>query len=291
VFQILLGPADNRRVYASDTVESILGGSILNVVSVNQIRWFIAIAAAGAVMALGLTLVPSAGAAASASSSNLPARTADRAAVCDVNVDPKHAARIVGSTHTITVTVLGRDTSRRGGRKCVVPLSGVTVDVRGIFGPNAGATTTLVTDGNGQASYSFTSTATGNDITRFSVDGQRGSATTFWIDGSGGQGPYRERPRGIGFVGSGAHSIAMYVATACQRGTLSLDPVFNGGSPLVARLQIDGVRIPATTKNPPSYDVSVRDYRPGSHHRISLTAVFAGGVQVELKSSFKVCRR
>lgn len=256
--------------------------------SISQIRiWFVAVATV-VVMVLALTLTPSADAAGAA---NDRSQTAARGAVCDVNVDPKHAARIVGTTHTITVTVLGRDTSRRGGRKCVVPLTGVTVNVRGIFGPSAGSATTLVTNDNGQATYSFTSAITGNDITRFSVGGQRGSATTFWIDGSGGQGPYGERPKGIGFVGSGSHSIAMYVSTACRRGTFSLDPVFNGGSPLVARLQIDGVRVPATTKNPPSYDVNVRAFRPGSRHRISLTAVFAGGVQVQLKSSFKVCRR
>ncbi|MBI4898114.1 MAG: hypothetical protein HY827_07080 [Actinobacteria bacterium] len=259
----------------------------MSLLSVSQIRTWFVIATAGTVMALALTFTPTAGATAGGPSQTAAAR----GAVCDVNVNPKHAARIVGTTHTIKATVLGRDNSRRGGKRCILPLSGVTVEVRGIFGPGAGVTTSLITDGNGQASYSFSSAVTGNDITRFTADGQRGSATTFWIDGSGGQGPYSERPKGIGFVSAGAHSIAMYVPTACRRGTLNLDPVFNGGSPLVARMQIDNVRIPATTKNSLTYNVNVRRFRPGSHHQISLTAVFTSGVQVELKSTFKVCRR
>jgi hypothetical protein len=71
-----------------------------------------------------------------------------------VIVTPSAATNRVGETHTVTATVWVNNGSR---------LSGITVTFKIIAGPNTGLTGTGVTNSNGEAKFSWTSTLTGHD--------------------------------------------------------------------------------------------------------------------------------
>ena len=72
-------------------------------------------------------------------------------AICSLT--PPLATNDVGATHTVTATVTTNG----------IPAVGVTVNFDVISGPNVGASSNNVTDGGGQASFSYSSITTGTD--------------------------------------------------------------------------------------------------------------------------------
>jgi hypothetical protein len=73
-----------------------------------------------------------------------------------IKLDPADATNVIGTPHTDTATVVNHDGS---------PAAGVTVTFSVISGPDAGLSGTAVTDGSGQATFTFTdTTAPGTDV-------------------------------------------------------------------------------------------------------------------------------
>lgn len=78
-----------------------------------------------------------------------------------ITLSPASATNTLGQNHTVTATV-----------KDAVgdPIVGRTVNFEIFAGPNAGGTGTGVTDANGQATFTYTSTVTGTDEIRATFD-------------------------------------------------------------------------------------------------------------------------
>jgi len=97
-----------------------------------------------------------------------------------ISLSPQAATNPVGTSHTLTATV--RDTSG-------AVLSGVTVTFTVTAGPNVGRTGTAVTNGSGQATFTYTDTGgAGTDTIQASfVSGsevvQKDTATKTWTGG------------------------------------------------------------------------------------------------------------
>lgn len=85
------------------------------------------------------------------------------------SLTPATATNFVGELHTVTATITTNST----------PISGVTVDFAVISGPNTGALGSDVTDGNGQATNSYSSATAGTDVIQATgmVDGQSFTCT------------------------------------------------------------------------------------------------------------------
>lgn len=82
--------------------------------------------------------------------------------ISDIELTPLTATAVVGTSHTVTATVTEDD----------VPLAGTTVSFSVVDGPHAGATGSGVTDASGQATFTYTGTAPGEDGIRATfVDG------------------------------------------------------------------------------------------------------------------------
>lgn len=89
--------------------------------------------------------------------------------VCNVavlNLTPPSQTLMVGTTATVTAALTNN---------CNQPLSGVTVDFSALSGPNAGLTGSNVTDGSGNAPFSYSSTQPGTDTLQASVTDTAGT--------------------------------------------------------------------------------------------------------------------
>lgn len=99
----------------------------------------------------------------------------------EIALTPATATNPVGTSHTVTATV-------QNGNE---PASGIVVTFTVDSGPNAGKTGTGVTDGNGQATFTYTDTGgAGTDtisgqFTNAQGAVERGTATKEWVGGGG----------------------------------------------------------------------------------------------------------
>ena len=84
---------------------------------------------------------------------------------------PGLATNDVGATHSVTATIMTNGT----------PVAGTTVDFAVASGPNTGVTGSGVTDGNGQAFFSYSSTVTGTDTIQASSLSSTCTATEVWL--------------------------------------------------------------------------------------------------------------
>ncbi|MBI4313101.1 MAG: choice-of-anchor L domain-containing protein, partial [Chloroflexi bacterium] len=73
--------------------------------------------------------------------------------ISDIKLEPKASTNPVGSSHTVTATVM----------EDAAPKSGVTVTFKVVDGPNEGKVGTGVTNASGQASFSYVGTTPGKD--------------------------------------------------------------------------------------------------------------------------------
>jgi len=86
-----------------------------------------------------------------------------------LNLAPPSQNHSVGDTATVTATFTN---------SCGQPLSGVTVNFQVTSGPNAGLTGAGVTDSNGQATFTYSSTLPGTDQLQASVTNPAGTITS-----------------------------------------------------------------------------------------------------------------
>jgi hypothetical protein len=86
----------------------------------------------------------------------------------DISLAPASSANPVGAQHTVTATVTGTG----------YPVVGRIVTFKVVSGPNAGLTSTVMTDINGQASFTYTSGSTGTDTIEASFENSQGATVT-----------------------------------------------------------------------------------------------------------------
>jgi hypothetical protein len=105
------------------------------------------------------------------------ARGASLVVISDIHLTPADATNLVGTTHTVVATVSQNS----------VPTVGTTVTFKVISGPQLGVTGTAVTDVNGQASFTYTGLAAGQDFIQASFVDSTGAtqssnkATKEWV--------------------------------------------------------------------------------------------------------------
>jgi hypothetical protein len=105
------------------------------------------------------------------------ARGAALVVISDIHLTPENATNVVGATHTVVATVTQNS----------VPTVGTTVTFKVISGPQLGVTGTAVTDVNGQASFTYTGLAAGEDFIQASFVDSTGAtqssnkATKYWV--------------------------------------------------------------------------------------------------------------
>ncbi len=209
--------------------------------------------------------------------------------VCAIIATPPISARLVNTTQSILLTVYTDSYSGKRGKKCNTPLTGQSIDVRVLTGPNAGLVTALTTNGAGQATFMSTSAVPGIEVTKYTAGGKVAVSKTFWVTKHGGPGPYGEHRHGIRVLSNNANTGVVFIAKRCYTHAFHLYPAFDGDGFVSATLNVDGREVKASTDPDAAYLVSLRGIKPGSRHRISILAKFTAGGPVELKSSFTRC--
>ncbi|MBI4898116.1 MAG: hypothetical protein HY827_07090 [Actinobacteria bacterium] len=209
--------------------------------------------------------------------------------VCAIIATPPISARLINTTQSILLTVYTESPSGRRGKKCDKPLTGQSIDVRVLTGPNAGLVTALTTDGAGQATFMSTSAVPGIEVTKYTAGGRVAVSHTFWVTKHGGPGPYGEHHGGIRVLSNNSNTGVVYVAKRCYTHGFRLFPAFDGDSFVSSTFSLDGREVATSTAADASYAVSLRGIKPGSRHRISILAKFTSGGPVELKASFTRC--
>jgi hypothetical protein len=86
----------------------------------------------------------------------------------DISLAPASSTNPTGEPHTVTATVTGTGN----------PMVGKIVAFKVVSGPNVGQTSTVMTNSNGQASFTYTSGAAGTDIIEASFVNSQGATVT-----------------------------------------------------------------------------------------------------------------
>ncbi|MGH2905184.1 MAG: hypothetical protein ACRDKI_00260 [Solirubrobacterales bacterium] len=181
--------------------------------------------------------------------------------------------------------------------------AGLTVYFDVMSGPNAGAKGSGVTDANGQATFTWSSSNAGTDVveayTAMEYDDQTGlplwdpvtipngsvswaSASKIWL------------PPTTPVTPQGAPDSALSVSKKCQSRKFTIKSSYTNGTATKFVLQVDGKTVKTTTSGgssdsgSKSFTIDSGKYSSGTHS-IKLTTYFSDGTRVVKTGKFKRC--
>jgi hypothetical protein len=168
-------------------------------------------------------------------------------------------------------------------------------------GPNAGAGGTGVTDANGQATFTWTSSTPGTDtIEAYTAAENETDGSPSFIEGDPqlGQGAVAWTsavknwlpPVTPPVTPSGVPDTALAISKKCQSKKFKITASSTGGTPTSYTLQVDGKTVSKvkSTSGTKTFTINSGNYSAGTHS-IKLTTYFSNGSSVVKTGKFKRC--
>ncbi|MBJ7347568.1 MAG: hypothetical protein JHC87_03230 [Thermoleophilaceae bacterium] len=100
--------------------------------------------------------------------------------------------------------------------------------------------------------------------------------------------PVGPPPAVVPVVPQVAPSVVVQVADQCVKRSLKIKPAYSNGTPVSASLYVDGKLVKTVTSASPTFKVSIRKYKAGSH-KTKIVVNFSNGSQATVSGSFAKC--
>lgn len=241
---------------------------------------------------------------------------------CKLKLNPPHDVNPLGANHTVTaqLTIRGGNQHETAGAMCARngggPAVGRTINFVVIGGPNTGKTGSGVTNGSGNATWTYTSSLVGTDTikawysepscaTQLDYDDQtlldcppgqlititvQATATKRWFD------PYACNPYYTTCSPGGAppHKPKKHVVfkfgKKCKATNFRFTPKVSGGTVRWMKLTAGKKSIKKLTRGPFRFTVPVKKFKKGKKQKLKLTTLFTDGSTLVARSSIRRCR-